>query len=83
MSEFKYRVTLETVRHYDVTVLADSEEKACEIMDNECWGWDDWGMGNDVILTSNPHVENKTEYTLKTDESIHPGHEPQMGTYDH
>ena len=82
MSEFKFRVTLESVRTYDVTVLADSEEKACEILNEECWTWNEWGVGEKVIMESD-HVENNTEYTLKTDEPIHPGHEPQMGPYDH
>ena len=65
MAEFKYQVSLKTVKTYEVTVIADSEEQACEIMDNECWEWDEWGMGNDVILTSNPYPENETNYTLK------------------
>ena len=58
MAEFKYRVVLEAVDTYLVTVHAESEEEACRIMDDECWEWKYKGCGEDVVITSgNYHSE--------------------------
>ena len=66
MTEFKYRVILEDVRNYLVTVYAEDEEKACQILDEECFNWESWGPSDDVVITSNNSHFN-TDYTLIED----------------
>ncbi len=63
MAEFKYKVFLQTERTYLATINADSEEEACEILNDECWEWDDNGLGENVDVTSSDYDSN-TIYTL-------------------
>lgn len=63
MAEFKYRVVLEDVRTYLVTVHANDEEDACEILDDECWVWESMGPTEQVVITSDNRNCN-TDYTL-------------------
>ena len=61
MAGFKYRVVLEAVNTYLVTVDAESEEEAYEILDNECWDWSNSGHGENVVISSD-NYHSETNY---------------------
>lgn len=65
MAEFKYRVVLESVDTYLVTVHAESEEEACGIMDDECWEWRYKGCGEGVVINSDNYHSETNYYEIK------------------